>query len=346
MPNGGCMATIYDVAQESGCSPATVSNVINNGSRPVRPETRNRILAAVQKLNYHPNAVARGLARQKTYTIGILFGVVESSEIVINAYSAAILQAVLSVAAETGYNVTHLTAPWEGAEKSLGTFRDGRTDGIIVVAPPTDSDLLPALASLGHPIVSVSGSLSVKGVPSIDVDDADGGRVLMDHLIGLGHRRIAHITGHPNLLSAEKRRQAYLDALGGNGIEFRADYLRTGYYSPDSGYANARALLSLPEPPTAIFAGNDEIAFGVLEAAHKLGVSVPDWLSVAAVDDRPLASLIRPSLTTLHQPFDVVGREATRLLIRLIDGDKSTPETLTFHPELVIRDSTAPPISA
>ncbi|RYG45098.1 LacI family transcriptional regulator [bacterium] len=340
------MATIYDVAQESGCSPATVSNVINNGTRPVRPETRNRILAAVEKLNYHPNAVARGLARQKTHTLGILFGVVESSEIVINAYSAAILQAVLAVAAETGYNVTHLTAPWRGADRSLAAFRDGRTDGILVVAPPTDSDLLPALASLGHPLVSVSGSQNVPGVPCIDVDDADGGRVLMDHLIGLGHRRIAHITGHPNLLSAEKRKQAYLDALSHNGIPFREDYLREGYYSPESGFENGKILLNQAEPPTAIFAGNDEIAFGVLEAAHKLSIAVPGWLSVAAVDDRPLASLIRPSLTTLHQPFDVVGREAARLLIRLIDGDRTVPDTLTFHPELVIRDSTAPPVNA
>lgn len=337
------MATIYDVAEECGFSLATVSNVINNGSRPVRPETKRLILEAVERLNYHPSAVARGLARQRTHAIGILFGFVQLSEIVINAYSAAVLQAVLSVAAETGYNVTHLTPRWEGAEKSLREFRDGRTDGLLVVAPPTDSDLLPALASIGVPLVAVSPGKGQAAVPAVDVDDVFGATLAMRHLLDLGHRRIAHIAGNPNLESAAVRMGVFRESLEALGIELDEQYVGQGSYSPACGYAHTRRLMSLPVPPTAIFAGNDEIAFGVLEAAREMGIEVPRQLSVVAVDDRPMASLMSPGLTTLHQPFDEVGREATRRLIDAIEGKPVSTDTVLFEPRLIVRDSTAPP---
>lgn len=337
------MATIYDVAEASGVSLSTVSNVINNGPKPVRPETRRKVLEAIERLNFHPNAVARGLARQKTHTLGILFGVVESSAIVINTYSATILQAVLSEAAETGYNVTHITRPWRGATESLSGFRDGRTDGLLVVAPPTDSDLIPALQSIGLPLVVVSWPSTLGNLPMVDVDDVHGARLAMDHLIGLGHERIGHIMGHPNLLSSGTRRRAYLETLDANGLEFREEYLRQGIYSPESGYENAQRLLKLPEPPTAIFAGNDEIAVGVMDAARDMGVAVPKRLSVVGVDDRPLSARLTPGLTTLRQPFEAVGREAARLLIRRIEGAEIPSGARLFTPELIVRGSTAPP---
>jgi len=337
------MATIYDVAKESGVSLATVSNVINNGPRPVRPETRQRILDAIKRLNYHPNAVARGLARQKTHTIGIMFGVVESSEIVINAYSAAILQAVLSIASETGYNVTHLTAHWRGADESLRMFRDGRTDGNLIVAPPTDSDLLPSLASLDLPLVAISPESGHDEISSVDVDDAEGTRLVMDHLIGLGHKRIAHIAGPPNLLSGVTRLAGYVSALEAAGLTVRDEFIHHGSYSPEAGYEHAKQLLSMPEPPTAIFAANDEIAYGVLEAAQEMGVRVPQDLSLVGVDDRPMSSRVTPALTTIHQPFDLLGRRATRMLIDAIEGEGPKPQTEFFAPSLVLRQSTSAP---
>lgn len=334
------MATIYDVAKESGVSLATVSNVINNGSRPVKPETRQRILDAIEKLNYHPSAVARGLARQRTGTIGIMFGVVESSAIVINAYSAAVLQAVLAEAAEAGYNVTHLTTPWRGAQESLRAFRDGRTDGNLVIAPPSDSDLLPALASLNLPLVAVSAPPGLASLPNVDVDDEEGTRQAMGHLISLGHRRIGHICGPENLPSALVRRQGYLEALSGAGVEPRPEYLLPGAYSPEAGYAGARQLLSLAEPPTAIFAANDEVALGVLDAAREMGISIPGQLSLVGVDDRPVSALVTPPLTTVRQPFEEIGRRATRLLVDLIAGEGVAPATERFAPRLVVRGST------
>lgn len=337
------MATIYDVAKASGVSLATVSNVINNGPRPVRPETRQRILDAIQQLNYHPNAVARGLARQKTHTIGIMFGVVDTAEIVINAYSAAILQAVLVNAGAKGYNVTHLTAPWRGAEESLRHFRDGRTDGNLLVAPPTDSDLLTSLALLDIPLVAISPEQGHDEVSSVDVDDAEGTRLVMEHLLDLGHRRIAHISGPPNLLSGVTRLAGYVGALKDAGIELRSEYIRSGSYCPAEGYRHTLQLLGLSHPPTAIFAANDEIAYGVLEAARERGVSVPDQLSLVGVDDRPMSSVVTPALTTIHQPFDSVGKWATETLIASIEGADLKPQRRLFAPTLVARGSTAPP---
>ncbi|HEX5324909.1 MAG TPA: LacI family DNA-binding transcriptional regulator [Capsulimonadaceae bacterium] len=339
------MPTIYDVAKESGFALSTVSNVLNNGPRPVRSETRRRILETIKRLDYHPNAVARGLARQRTHNLGIVFGVVESSAIVINAYSAAVLQGVLTAAAETGYNITHLTMPWRKMEQSISPFRDRRTDGILAVAPPTDSDLIPTLASLGIPLIAISWPPERGGVPSVDIDDDYGTHLVMRHLLGLGHRRIAHIMGHPNLISAKTRREIYLQCLKDADIVHDPQYLVSGLYATESGYQHARALLSLPKPPTAIFAGNDEIAFGVLEAARDMAVRVPEQLSVIGVDDRPLAAVMTPPLTTLKQPFVPMGEEAVRLLIQVVEGKPVPAETQFFKPELVIRASTAAPSS-
>jgi DNA-binding LacI/PurR family transcriptional regulator len=337
------MATIYDVARESGFSLSTVSNILNGSPKRVRPETRQRVQEAVAKLNYHPNAMARGLARQRTNALGILFGVVESTEIVINAYSAAILQAVLSIAAESSYDVTHVTRHWEGAARSLASFRDGRVDGLLVVAPPVDSDIVPALSSLDIPLVVVSWPQGRGDVLSVDIDDVHGARTVMDHLLRLGHRRIAHISGNPHLLSGQIRRQCFQEKMAEARLRVPAGYDLDGTYSVEAGLRQGLQLLRLPKPPTAVFAANDEIALGLVEAAKQLGVEIPRQLSIIGIDDRPFTTVVTPSITTLHQPFDEVGREATRLLIRLMRGEHVPLGTHLFSPRLIIRDSTAPP---
>jgi DNA-binding LacI/PurR family transcriptional regulator len=340
------MSTIYDVAKESGFSLSTISNVLNNGPRPVRPETRQRILATMRRLNYHPSAMARGLARRRTHTLGILFGVVEPSAVVLNAYSADVLQGVLTAAAATGFNVTHYTNRWKDAEQSLAEFRDQRSDGLIVVAPPIDSDLMPSLASVDLPLVAVSWPSSQfedLAVPSVDADDRVGTRLVVQHLLDLGHRRIAHLMGHGNLLSALTRRDVFLEMMNEAGIARDRSLVLPGQYSAQTGQENARKLLTMPDPPTAIFAGNDEIAIGVLEAARELGVRIPEDLSLVGYDDRPISALLTPRLTTVKQPFVRIGEHATQLLLERIEGKEVAPITHWLTPELVIRDSTGPP---
>jgi DNA-binding LacI/PurR family transcriptional regulator len=339
------MSTIYDVAKESGFSLSTISNVLNNGPRPVRDETRQRILATMRRLNYHPSAMARGLARRRTHTLGILFGVVEPSAVVLNAYSADVLQGVLTAAADARFNVTHYTNRWIDSEQSLTDFRDQRSDGLIVVAPPIDSDLMPALASLDLPLVAVSWPSGIVPVPSVDADDRVGTRLVVQHLLDLGHRRIAHLMGHGNLLSALTRRDVFLEMTESANIPREDTPVLPGQYSAETGHENARRLLTQPAPPTAIFAGNDEIALGVLEAARELGVRIPHDLSLVGYDDRPISALLTPRLTTVRQPFIKIGEHATRLLLDRIEGKEIAPITHWLTPELVIRDSTAPPHS-
>ena len=339
------MPTIYDVAKESGFSLSTVSNVLNDGPRPVKPETRQRILATMRRLDYHPSAVARGLARQRTHTLGILFGVVEPSEVVLNAYSVSVLQGVLTAAAATGYNVTHYMTPWIDANQSLGAFRDRRTDGLLIVAPPTDSDLMPSIARLKLPLVAVSWPSERENVPSVDADDRVGMRQAAGHIIELGHRRIAHLMGHANLVSAMIRKQIFLDVLAEAGILPIPEFILPGQYSTTSGYERALRVLKHPERPTAIVAGNDEIAVGVVEAARDLGIRIPEELSVVGYDDRPLSALMNPRLTTVRQPFVEIGTHAVRLLVLQMEGQEVAPITHLLTPQLVIRESTAPPFT-
>ncbi len=337
------MATIYDVAKESGFSLSTVSNVLNNGPKPVRAETKRRILEVVSRLGYHPNAAARGLARQKSNTIGILFGVVDSVEIVINAYSAAILQAVLEKAVEQDLDVIHLTRPWCGASQSLARFRDGRADGLIVVAPRTDSDMVPSLAQLDIPMVVISWPQELQPLVAVDIDDVHGAGQVMRHLLDLGHTKIAHITGQMSLLSAQVRKSVYERVMFEEGITVPNGYLIESAYSVEAGFAAAERILALPNRPEAIFAGNDEIALGVYQCAEQHGIKIPHELSVIGVDDRPFASVLNPGLTTLHQPFDEVGRMAADLLVRQMRGESIEFGSHLPTPALVVRASTAAP---
>jgi LacI family transcriptional regulator len=335
------MATIRDVAKESKVSVATVSYVINNGPRPVRPETRQRVLAAMSRLDYHPNAMARGLVRRRMDTLGVLFGMVESSVVVTNPFAAGVLQGIFTAAAADGYNVTLFTKGWSDARLSAPALRDRRTDGIIAVAPATDSDAVAALAGMDLPLVAISFPAEPLGVPSVDVDNYRGARLAAEHFLSLGHTRIAHLTGNHNLASAQQRVEGFRAALAAAGVACPPEYLVPGLYSARDAHENARRLLSLSRPPSAIFAGNDSIAVAVMEVAHDLGIAVPRQLSVVGFDDIPAARQVTPPLTTIRQPLTQIGETATRLLVARVEGRPVPPTTHLLEPELIVRGSTA-----
>ncbi|GAB4459688.1 MAG: LacI family DNA-binding transcriptional regulator [Armatimonadaceae bacterium] len=342
------MATIKDVARESGVSVATVSYVLNDGPRPVRPQTRERVLDAMRRLNYHPNAMARGLARRRMYTVGVLFGRIETA-IVSNAYASAILEGVLAAAAELDYNVTLFPKPWVNVRHSAGPFRDRRTDGALIIAPQQDSDIVPGLATLGLPLVVVSAVTDQHGVPFFDADNRIGGHIATEHLLSLGHTRIAHVTGSGQHSSVPSRQDGWCRALKNAGIMPRPEYVVQGDYSGKGAEDWLRTLLALPEPPTAIFAGNDIIAIRLLEAAWSLGIRIPEQLSLIGFDNVPAAAMVRPSLTTVHQPLAEMGGAALRLLVRIIEEKGATRNSVGAHlyaPTLVERNTTAPPASS
>ncbi len=338
------MPTIKDIARECNVSTATVSYVIN-GKNTLLPETRERVLRKMREMNYHPSAVARGLTNKRMNTLGILFDSVGAEIAVWHPYTSGILQGVVAAAAEAGHNVTILTEPWRTAERSLPKLRDQRTDGLLIVAPPSDTDLLPGLASAGLKAVTISADSGPFGIPSVDVDNAVGVRLAVEHLRALGHRRIAFLGGQTNMYSAAVRQAAFESALEAEGLPLPSEHLvATSYDDYQAAQVQARALLSQPDPPTAVVCGNDQIALAALDAAATLGIAVPTQLSVVGFDDIPDAA--RMGLSTVRQPLGEVGQTAARMLLRLLAGELVPAKCVLVAPGLVIRKSTAEAIPA
>ncbi len=333
------MVTIKDVARMCGVSSATVSYVLN-GKRVLLPETREKVMRVVRELDYHPSAVAQGLSRKRMNTIGILFGVVDAVVVVNHPYAANILQGVLTAAAAGGQNVTFFTDPWRTARQSAAGYRDRRADGLIVVAPPMDSDIISGLAPLSIPLAAISFPGSSFGVPSVDVDDAQGTQLVINHLRALGHTRIAHLSGPDNMLSGRTRREAFCGIMARAGL---TACVVPGDFSTAVSYQQTRRLLASPSPPTAIFAANDDSALGVMDAAREMGISMPGGLSVVGYDDTPEGRMARPALSSVRQPLQEVGETAARLLIRQLVGETVAPEMTLLAPILIVRQTSAPP---
>ena len=333
------------VAERAGTSVATASAILSptRSSTRFSAATRDRVLHAARELRYHPNALARALTGHPTHTLGVLFGLERASVAVANPFVFTLLQGVVAAAAEAGYNVTLFTEPWHDAAASAGPVRDGRTDGVIVIAPAAGNDLIASLVAFEIPAVTIATPTEEGLVPSVDVDNVAGARLATEHLLALGHRRIAHLTGDAVLRSAAERRDAFLRTMAAAGVPVPPEYVVEGLYTEQSGLESARALLALPVPPTAVFAASDNIALGVVRAAREKGVRIPDQLSVVGFDDLPQGPALDPPLTTVHQPLARIGEEAARLLLRRVRQEPVPPTPTLFAPTLVARASTAPP---
>lgn len=338
------MATIRDVAKECGVSVTTVSFVLNNSPRPVSMETRRRVTEVARRMNYHPNAMARGLVRRRMNSLGVLFAQVEAS-IVTNNYATGILAGVFAEAVSCGYDIHLYTRPWESAEVSAPRFRNNQTDGTMIIVPSIGSDMVPALRQFGVPTVVVSSPTAIDGVSYVDIDNVQGARLAANHFLELGHTRIAHVMGTPLQHSVFERRDAFTAALERAGRPIRPEYLVGESFAKEETERAARKLLSLPDPPTAVFATNDDIALHVMRVAQEMGISVPHRLSVVGFDDYPLAQNSNPPLTTVHHPLNEIGRKATQLLLARIEDEDVEDERCIFAPKLMVRGSTAPPIS-
>lgn len=336
--------TIRDVARAAGVSPATVSFVLNNGPRPVSTATRTRVEEVVRKMNFRPNAVARGLARRRMNIIGVHFSHVESP-IVTNFYATGLLAGVFAVARERNFDVLLLTQPWRGAQKSLSMFQDGRTDGLLLIAPDETGDLVPSSAALGVPLVAVAASPGAgdKGVRSVGIDNRLGIRTAVRHLYDLGHRRIGHISGEDVQFDGRERRAAFREICA--ELDLTDTLVVDGTFDNDESEAlraSIRELLQSANRPTALVCASDNIASTVYHAVADLGLSIPNDLSVTGFDDAPIALQLNPELTTLRQPLHAMGATAASLVIDQIADRSQTTEPHLLAPELQVRGSTAP----
>lgn len=334
--------TIDDVARACGVSRMTVSYVLNDKAV-LKPETRQKVFRAMEEMNYHPSAVARGLASKKVHTFGLLLPVFGSAEFVTNPYANGILQGILWQAEREGYNVTLVTSRWESASVSAPPLGDGRVDGMIVVAPPLYSDVVAGLAALHIPVVAIAAQPR-QGVPVVDVDNQAGLRLATQHLLELGHQRMVYLAGNDDLASYQPRLAGFKSALADAGVTFAPEMIVASQFDGKLAFEQTRALLRRAQPPTAIIAGNDTIGVAVIDAARCAGLNVPRDLSVVGFDDAPAASLVTPNLSTIHQPLAEIGEKAIVLLVeRTRKNGDSADNIHLLAPRFVVRESSGPP---
>jgi LacI family transcriptional regulator len=331
----GRRVTMREVATEAGVSVSTVSKVIN-GRYGVASETFQHVTDVITRLGYEVSLVARSLRNHQTNVIGVLVADFEP-------FSTEVLNGAADAIRDTGFELVAYSAGghidehvgWERRYLSrlMGTLVDG-----AVLVTPTVTDV-----SYDGPIVAVDPHTGQSSLPTVVADNLQGARLAVEHLLGLGHTRIGMITGRPDLVSARLREQGYREALAAAGVPIDEALFRHGAFEPEPARDAARELLSLPEPPTAIFAANDLSALVTLEVATELNLDVPGQLSVVGFDNIPESVLAHPPLTTVEQPIRQMGKDAMAMLISLIAGKELKETHVTLDTTLVVRRSTAAP---
>jgi len=330
--------TIFDVAERAGVSIKTVSRVVNNEAN-VRHRTREKVLAVVRELRYKPNAAARELSARRSRTIGLVYENAEEFN-----YTSAVLNSALNACAARGYSL--LLCPLKLPDPELGErvrefATQARVEGIILPAPVGDiAEVTGALRDMRIPFAAIAPREPLAADINVTCKDEEATCSITEFLIDRGHRRIGYIKGHPDHGASAKRFAGYRRALENHGLALLPALVRQGYFDFDSGKASAAGLLSLPEPPSAIIAGNDDMAAGVLFMARERGLSVPASLSIVGFDDTQIASRMWPPLTTVRQPIAQMAESAARLLIERLNGRAVEAPPELFDCELVVRAST------
>ena len=330
--------TINDVATAAGVSKGAVSFALND--RPgLAPQTRRRILDTAEQLGWSPSPRARALSVSKALAVGL---VVDRPPEVLraDAFFPAFIAGLETVLSRRGYALLLQVAEHDAAATYQRLAREGRVDGVVVTDLEVEDDRLALLQELGMPAVSVGPDLDDgAGRSSLVVDDAPGITAAVEHLVALGHTRVAHVSGPPTMVHGRSRREAWAKALRDAGLPpgvcVEADF------SAESGAVATRTLLDLAEPPTAIVYANDLMAMAGLSLALSRGVDVPGDLSVSGYDDMEIAAHLQPSLTTVSTDVVAWGRAAATRLLQVIDQEPLTPAELP-DARLVVRASTGP----
>lgn len=333
MPANAKRPTLASVARSAGVSIATVSKVLN-GRTDVAPHTRSRIQQLLHQHDYVAPALRRAEAGQRP-TIELQF----AGEL--KTYSAEALQGIMDAAADLGVSVV-VSKPDHGPRWARDLVLAGRRALIGVTSVYTAAHL-NALDRAGLPLVVLDPlHLPHSRVTSVGATNFAGGLAATQHLLSLGHRRIAYIGGPAIAACNQARMHGYRAAMEAEDARIPRSYVRAGEFTYQSGQHAAIALLDLAEPPTAIFAGNDEIALGIIETARARGLRVPEDLSIVGFDDTLLARMAAPPLTTVRQPLREMGAVALRTALRLANGEKVESHHVELATDLVVRDSTAP----
>ncbi len=343
-PNENRRVTIHDVARELGVSIATVSLALSNNSV-VADATMERVREVARRLNYSPSAVGRALQAKKANAIGLV--VPHSGQHVFgHLYFMEVLSGVIEVVNKAEMTLVLSTASTEEEEGQayLKILQSQQVDGIVVASAALFDINIARLNQSGRPFVFIGRYPLNQALPAVGIDDNGGARQAVRHLLEHGHHRIAHISGPLQHLSAVDRFNGYQAELKQARLEPRADYLFEGDYTEEAGRAGMLKLLKLTEPPTALFAANDETAVGAMAVLRQAGITPGRDFPVVGFDDVLLARHVIPALTTVQQPMRELGREAAKLLLTVIQGKKLEQAQTELRTNLVIRQSCGCPL--
>jgi LacI family transcriptional regulator len=322
-----------DVARAAGVSVATVSKVVN-GRDGIAQATFDRVLAAVNELGYEASLGARSLRSHKTNVIGVLVAEFEP-------FSTELLKGVSEAIASTGYELLAWSGGHRGTavgweRRSLARLGGTLIDGAILVTPTVVD------TGTGIPVVAIDPHTGSADVPSVDSDNLAGAVLATEHLLGLGHRRIALLGGRPDLESARLREQGFRTAMAAAGVPVDESMVCNGGYRPETAEGPARDLLTRPDRPTAIFGANDLMAIRTVQLARELGLRVPEDLSVIGFDNVPESALVTPPLTTVQQPLHAMGAAALDLLVQMLASPDAEVADVRLPTALVERSSCCP----
>ena len=331
-PKAGAPVTIEMVASLAGVSPSTISRVLN-GTAAVSEEKTTAIHAAIAKLGYVPNPLARGLAGGRTLSVGVVTQAVDSP------YYGAALRGIEEELDPAGYRPLFVSGNWNAAAEArcIEMLRARRVDGIIVLTGRLPDQALKQCAKT-VPVVVTGRALKAPGLYALKFDNLEGARLATQHLLQLGHRHIGFITGDPDHPDSQERLQGYRMALEAAGVAYDPKRVVPGEYHEVSGLLAVDRLLQSGQPLTAIFAANDQMAFGVALGLRRRGLRVPDDVSLVGFDDLPTAQYASPPLSTIHQASHELGRIAAGCMLQLLSGVEPSAELPA--PRFVVREST------
>ncbi len=328
--------TIYDVAREANVSMATVSRVVN-GNPNVKPTTRKKVLDVIDRLEYRPNAVARGLASKKTTTVGVVIPDIS------NIFFAELARGIEDIATMYKYNII-LSNSDQNLNKELhliNTMLGKQVDGIVFMGGNISDEHVKEFKRSRVPVVLAGSIDQSDSIPSVNIDYKQASIDAVEQLISNGHGKIAFVVGPlQDTINQEMKLVGYKEALEKSGIGYEEDFVFEGDYTYESGLEAWQKLSALEDRPTAVFVGNDEMALGVLHGAQDQGLTIPKDLEIISTDNTRLSLMVRPQLSTVIQPLYDIGAVSMRLLTKLMDKDEVEEQTVILPHRIESRGTT------
>ena len=327
------ISTIKDVARKANLSVATVSRVIR-GKEHISDKAKKKVLAAIEELNYQPNIIARNLREQKTKTILIIVPDIK------NTFFPDVFRGIESVAMRRGYQVIlqDMQNDVRIEEKYFNALSQRQVDGIISLSAKSEKHIIEYVAR-EYKLVIAGQYLKNANIPTIAINNVEAAQKAVEHLIKLGHKRIAHIAGPLSQIIFQDRLKGYCSALENHNIPIDPQLVFKGDFSYSSGEILASKIIELNNSVTAIFSANDEMAVGTIKALKAAGKRVPEDYAVVGFDNIQMSSIVEPALTTIENPKQEMGIKAMEMLIKLLDGEPIADTKITLGYDLIVRES-------